>query len=266
MAAFFTGSCVPGAADARVNSNGSGVDSLCSQCIGDDNGSHVCDMSAAERFSGEEGAFRCLVEGRGDVAFVSHKTALKLTDGKSEQKWAKELRSVDFRLLCRNQNRSQNVLTNNGINDFNTIPNPNSVHNSQRFRLNSYLAPITDYQSCHIARIPAPIVATSSQTPEELRFEVLQLVTALSDTFTNKVPQSFRLFGEYRNQSDLIFSDNTNRIESLPPETTYADALAHFLPLLEDNDPIACANEAQHLWPSIATIIVSIFCIPFVFK
>ena len=58
VAKFFTGSCVPGAADARINSNGSGVESLCSQCIGDNNGSHLCEMSAAERFSGEEGAFR----------------------------------------------------------------------------------------------------------------------------------------------------------------------------------------------------------------
>ena len=58
VAQFFAGSCVPGAADARINSNGSGVESLCSQCIGDNNGSHLCEMSAAERFSGEEGAFR----------------------------------------------------------------------------------------------------------------------------------------------------------------------------------------------------------------
>ncbi|CAG2119792.1 unnamed protein product, partial [Medioppia subpectinata] len=132
MSQFFMGSCVPGAADARINSNGSGVDSLCSQCIGDQNGSHICEISGAERYSGEEGAFRCLVEGRGDVAFVSYKTALQLTDGKSSEKWAKDLRSVDFRLLCRNQNKS-NGNSVSMTNDFDTIPNPNSVHNNQRF-------------------------------------------------------------------------------------------------------------------------------------
>ena len=58
VAKYFSGSCVPGAADARINSNGSGVENLCSQCIGDTNGNHVCELSPAERFSGEEGAFR----------------------------------------------------------------------------------------------------------------------------------------------------------------------------------------------------------------
>jgi len=100
---YFSGSCVPGAADARINPNGTGVEQLCQQCVGDDRGRHVCDLQSGERYSGEEGALRCLVEGRGEVAFVSHDTVLKFTDGRSPVPWASDLKSSDFRLLCRNQ-------------------------------------------------------------------------------------------------------------------------------------------------------------------
>jgi len=239
VAQFFSSSCVPGAADARINSNGTGVQNLCSACIGDDNGNHLCEISSAERFSGEEGAFRCLVEGRGDVAFLSHMTAIQFTDEKSSKLWAKNLRSIDYRLLCRNQNNNQNSNQNNNQNNG----NPNSINNN-RFNTNSFLSPITEYERCHIAKIPPPIIATSSSTSEELRFDVLQLVVSLSHMFANRVPHSFKLFGKYRNESDLIFSDRTTQITSLPPETTYAEALGDFLPLLEDNDPVVCANQA----------------------
>ncbi len=240
VAQFFSASCVPGAADARINSNGTGVENLCSQCIGDDKGNHACEISAAERFNGEEGAFRCLVEGRGDVAFLSHQTAIQFTDGKSSKPWAKNLRSIDYRLLCRKHNNIQNMNQNpnspmNG--------NPNSI-NTNRFGRNSFLLPITEYKKCFIAMIPSPIIATSSSTSEEIRFDALKLVTELSDIFTNRVPNSFKLFGKFKNESDLIFSDRTTRIQSLPPETTYAEALGDFLPLLEDNDPVVCANTA----------------------
>ena len=190
--------------------------------------------------------FRCLVEGRGDVAFISHKTALRMTEGKSDKVWAKELRSIDFKLLCRNQSLYRNTINRN-IDDFNTISNPNSVHNNQRFRLSTNLMPLNEYEKCHLAVIPSSVVVTSAVTPEELRFEVLQLVTALSHTFTNVVPQSFQLFGVYRNETNLMFSDNTKKISSLPMETTYAEALGSFLPLLEHNDFLYCANLGHHI-------------------
>ena len=144
--------------------------------------------------------------------------------------------------------------------DFNAITNPNSVHNTQRFRQNIYLSPIDDYSKCNLARIPPSIVTTSSVTPEELRFEVLQLVTELSNTFTNVVPQSFSLFGIYRNETNLIFSDNTKNIVSFPPETTYAEALGQFLPFLENNDQIYCVNFAQHITLNINKYLL-IICI-----
>ena len=191
------------------------------------------------------------------MAFVSHRTAIDLTDGKSDKLWAKNLRSVDFRLVCRNSSRDRS-LRSGSSDDFNNIANPNSLHNMQRFRtVNRYLSPVTDYQSCNLARIPSPFVVTSSVTPEELRFEVLQVVTQLSHTFSNEVPLSFRLFGVYRNQSDLMFADQTQAIRSLTPETTFADALGPFLDFLEDNDPIYCSTSG-HLTVATLTLFSSI--------
>jgi len=73
---------------------------------------------------------------------------------------------------------------------------------------------------------------------------LISLIIQNKHIFTNRVPNSFKLFGKYKNDSDLIFSDRTTQIQSLPPETTYAEALGEFLPLLEDNDPVVCANTA----------------------
>lgn len=60
----------------------SAKDKLCLQCVGEiDKGdsSGKCHIGPSEAYSGFDGAFRCLAQGGGDVAFVKHDTVFKNT-------------------------------------------------------------------------------------------------------------------------------------------------------------------------------------------
>ncbi|XP_042638357.1 lactotransferrin [Orycteropus afer afer] len=88
---FFRQSCAPGA-DPTSN--------LCALCIGDEKGQNKCVSNSKERYYGYTGAFRCLAEKAGEVAFVKDITVLENTNGKNSEAWAKDLKLEDFELLC----------------------------------------------------------------------------------------------------------------------------------------------------------------------
>ncbi|UXI16294.1 RING finger protein unkempt [Sarcoptes scabiei] len=239
---YFGGSCVPGAADARINPNGTGVEKLCSQCIGDELGEHSCDLNFGERYRGEDGALRCLVEGRGDVAFLSHTTLMQLADGQFTAPWAStltdELKASDFRLLCRIPTnlfdaRTGGFLRSNSIDD---VMVDNNIVNSRTL----LQATVQDFERCHLARIPKSIIATSMFTPWEKRFEASLMLQQLSDEFLSSDQDSFLLSGLFRNRSDLMFTDNVKSLKIFRPEVTSEEILGEFLPFLSENDQVAC--------------------------
>ncbi|KAH9415000.1 Mfi2p [Dermatophagoides pteronyssinus] len=249
---YFSASCVPGAADARINPNGTGVKQLCSQCIGDERGHHHCDLDFGERFSGEDGAIRCLVEGRGDVAFVSHDTILRLTNSRFPTNWAKDLKSSDFRLLCRIPKdlfdpRTGGTLRGNSIDDVNDFVNNNNNGGNGvgsigvgRTLLH---ATIYDYNRCHIQAIPDSIIATSIFTPYDIRLDAMYILNQLSETFFGKYKTSFLIAGMFRNRSDIMFSDRAQKNSIISLEETLGD----FLPYLESNDLITCGCISENL-------------------
>ncbi|KAG8510344.1 Serotransferrin, partial [Galemys pyrenaicus] len=83
-ASFFGGSCVP-CADMKQ------FPQLCQLCSG--TGSDKCACSNHEPYFGYSGAFKCLADGVGDVAFVKHTTVLDKPD------------KDQYELLCRDNTR-----------------------------------------------------------------------------------------------------------------------------------------------------------------
>ncbi|XP_056330480.1 transferrin-a [Danio aesculapii] len=131
---FFSEGCAPGADPA------SNMCKLCkgsTKTVGDES---KCKPTADEQYYGYDGAFRCLAEKAGDVAFIKHTVVGDYTDGKGKE-WAKDLKSNDFELICP--------------------------------KLGDKTAEYTEYENCNLAKVPVHAVITR----EDARSAVVSLLT-----------------------------------------------------------------------------------------
>ncbi|EGW05641.1 Serotransferrin [Cricetulus griseus] len=168
---------------SRSCAPGSNPDSsLCALCAGGDNPAHMCAANSQEGYHGSSGALRCLVE-KGDVAFMKHPTVLQNTDGKNLESWAKGLRQEDFELLCLDGTRK----------------------------------PVTEAQSCHLARVPNHAVFSRKDKVYFTRRILFNQQELFARNGFEKM--MFQMFGS--SAKDLLFSDDTECLSNLQNKTTY---------------------------------------------
>ncbi|XP_054623570.1 serotransferrin-like [Dunckerocampus dactyliophorus] len=172
---FFSSGCAPGApADSP----------FCSQCAG--SGKTVadefkCKASAEEKYYGYAGAFRCLVDGAGDVAFIKHTTVQENSDGNGPT-WASGLSSSDYELIC---------------------PGKQSV-------------PVTQFKDCHLAATPAHAVVTRPET----RNDVVRVLQDQQAKFGSGSTANFKMF-QSESGKNLLFKDSTKCLQEVPAGSNY---------------------------------------------
>jgi len=183
-ASFFTKACVPGAMNPEYLTNGVSYSHLCDLCHG--TSFRFCRRDHSEDYFGNTGAFRCLVEGGGHVAFVRHATVLENTNGKSREYWARNQLSRDYELLCRDGQR----------------------------------APVTEYARCNLGRVKAnAMVARGGRGYNKTEIDAYINVFMYAQQFYGLKGDylDFALFTSDRPYNDVIFQDATQKLEIVPP-------------------------------------------------
>lgn len=167
---IFRKGCAPGALSAAYFRSVLHPENLCDLCMGDIE--NYCARNPDEAYYGSTGAFKCLAEGGGHVAFVMHTTGWENTDGHNMRIWARALVSQDYELLCVDGTRTT----------------------------------LGDYVTCNLGRVPANVLMTSSTRSEEVIAAYAGLLELGQLYFGASSSPDFRMFQSdgYLNQ-DLIF-------------------------------------------------------------
>lgn len=185
-AEYFSKSCVPGALSTEYNTRVP-YNNMCDLCHGVSY--RYCRRDASEDYFGYTGAFRCLVEGGGDVAFVKHTTVSENTDGKRREFWARNTFTKDFELLCPDGTRM----------------------------------PSTDYTKCNLGKVKANSIVTRGGEygyNETQISSYINLLIYAQQFYGRKEADefSFSMFESPRPYSDLIFQDATQQLMIIPPD------------------------------------------------
>uniref|UniRef100_UPI0037E9C6B8 transferrin-a n=1 Tax=Semicossyphus pulcher TaxID=241346 RepID=UPI0037E9C6B8 len=178
---FFPSGCAPG---SDHNSSFCNICAGSGKAVGDDS---KCQANNDERFYGYAGAFRCLAKGEGDVAFVKHTTVQENSDGNGPA-WAQDLRSEHYSLICPGKNAP---------------------------------LPITAYESCHLAVVPAHAVVTRPESHNN----VVRILKEQQLKFGGSDPDAqFKMF-ESNPVKNLLFKDSTKCLQEVPPGTSFSQFL-----------------------------------------
>ncbi|XP_063162268.1 melanotransferrin [Candoia aspera] len=218
VSGFFSASCIPTTENEGYPAN------LCELCIGDSKGNFRCNASNQETYYGYTGAFRCLADGRGDVAFVKHSSVFENTDGHNTDAWASMLRSGDFQLLCPNGARAE----------------------------------VAQFAGCHWGQVPPRAIMVH---PDTNALVVYGLLDKAQDFFgKDNTTNGFKMFSsaDFQKQ-DLIFKDSTVAIVPVGERRTFKSWLGQpFLDSLEGWEFSQCSRAASkpvNVIPLLVTIL-----------
>ncbi|KAH3788478.1 hypothetical protein DPMN_166622 [Dreissena polymorpha] len=222
---LFSRSCIPGALDKEYNPSGKPVN-LCEACQG--GGYRKCKRNSDELYYGTTGAFRCLTEHAGDVAFVHHLTVGDNTDGRNQAVWARNRRSDDYELLCKDGTRTH----------------------------------IENWANCYLGEVPGAALMTSEFVKPERRDIYWNIFSYGQQFFSSDIDGDYHMFDSGDFYSDLIFSDEAVRLIPVPLERqnyeTYLGAT--FINQIRNLDQYQCVPVAGSgsFFPNLMLMLVSI--------
>ncbi|KAK4875334.1 hypothetical protein RN001_011756 [Aquatica leii] len=187
-AEYFSKSCIPGALSTEYNT-GVPYDNLCDLCHGAS--FRYCRRDASEDYYGHTGAFRCLVEGGGHVAFVKHTTVMENTGGQRREWWARDNLMDDFELLCPDATRAE----------------------------------VQDYKKCNLGKVKSnAIVTRGGDLYKEIEINAFINLFMYSQTYYGRKTTdefSFSMFSSQPPFTDLIFQDATQQLKVIEPNERY---------------------------------------------
>lgn len=226
-AEYFAESCAPGALSGdfqnRYQADYWEYSHLCDLCHG--SAGHYCKRNHMEDYFGHTGAFRCLVEGGGNVAFVKHTTVTENCDGKRKEWWARNQLTSDFELLCRDGTR----------------------------------APARNYQDCYLGKVKSNAIVVNPAIGNTKMNAFINLFKYAQQFYGQKVPDqfSFSMFYSENPYADLIFQDATQQLIVLPEEerhyTRYLDR-----EFLKAYEVVECRSAGDRLVSSLLMVVISV--------
>ncbi|KAJ8034044.1 Melanotransferrin [Holothuria leucospilota] len=208
---FFSESCAPGALAEKYNPSRTNPVSLCDLCIG--KGDRHCVRNNREPYYGYAGAFRCLAEGAGDVAFVRHVTVEEYAGlHKKDLGWNTHLTSNDFQYLCPDGTRQE-----------------------------------TWSEECSLSKVASHAVMTSGAKSDEEKLVIRNVFIQGQAIYGSEHGNGFKLFdSEDYEGSDLLFKDSTLSLLDVGNKNTYDTWLSEeYLEGIKSQDTKECRSTAN---------------------
>lgn len=188
LAKFFSGgSCLPDVRIFHPDLDADVMKALYSVCGGEGD-------AKVDLYRGYTGALRCLVEGNGDVAFISHLTVPQNADGNNRAQWASELKSTDYELLCPNGGR----------------------------------AAIDQYERCNMMQTPPHMVVTSNLKNNDDISEMQHAILEMGELYAKR-PDLFRMFGNYNGKPDVLFKNAATGLKAIHGKPNVPEGYAQML-------------------------------------